>query len=443
MKTRDFKEEVLVSTVDVNAVKQPRPWVVGIVTGMASYIDSASIISFGILITIYAAVLGLDPAQVGIASAILTLGIAVGALVGGRLGDRFGRRPVFSVTMIVIIIGCGLLILGGSFAIIGVGAALVGLGTGADLPVSLSTMSEAATDHNRGRIVVFSNILWLVGIVVSILLATVFGNLGQLAAQILFAHIGLVALIVLIARLPIPESAIWKAARAERKAGIDTVRADRASIKDLLKSPYLVPVLALAVFYSLVNLGFNTYGQFGTYLLVNVAGTDVSTASSLALVAIPVGFIGALWFMAVVDKRYRFAYFRVGAVLTVAAMLIPAIFGFTVLTYVLSIGLMSVGAAFAGEAIMKVWTQEQFPTLLRTTAQGAVISIARFVAAGGAAVAPIIVALGVQYLFVALAVVSAIGLAVAWIVFRKRDRINAFAEETKPDDAEQKEPAAV
>ncbi|RXZ70310.1 MFS transporter [Agromyces albus] len=410
---------------------------------MASYIDSAAIISFGILITIYSAVLGLEPAQVGIASATLTLGIAVGALIGGRLGDRFGRRPVFSVTMIVIIAGALILIFGDSFVLICVGACLVGLGTGADLPVSLSTMSEAATDQNRGKILVFSNILWLVGIVVTILLAAVVGNLGRAGAQILFGHIAVVALVVLIARLPIPESSIWLAARAERRAGVDTIRADRARVADLFRSPYLVPVLALAVFYSLVNLGFNTYGQFGTYLLVNVAGTDVSTASILGLVVIPVGFLGAIWFMRVVDKRYRFVYFRIGAVLTLAAMLVPAIFGFTTITYIVSVGLLTLGMAFAGESIMKVWTQEQFPTLLRTTAQGFVISIARFVAAGGAAVAPFIIALGAQYLFISLAVVSTIGLGVAWIVFRTRDRANAFLEEMQPDDVAPKETARV
>lgn len=425
----DFKEEVFVNEQVTVRARQPRPWTVGVITGMASYIDAASIVSFGILITIYAAVFGFDAAQVGIASATLTLGIAIGALVGGRLGDRFGRRPVFTVTMIVIIIGCALLVLGGSFALVCTGAALIGLGTGADLPVSLSTMSESATDANRGSIVVFSNVLWMVGIVVSVILGTAVGNLGQVGAQILFGHIGLVAVVVMLARLPIPESASWLAAREERRAGIGTVRADRVRIRDLFVSPYVVPMVALAVFYSLVNLGFNTYGQYGTYLLVNVAGTDVSTASMLGLISVPVGLLGAFWFMRVVGRPHRFTYFRVGAVMSVAAMLVPAILGFSVATYIASIGLMSVGAAFAGESIMKVWTQEQFPTLLRTTAQGGIISIARFVAAAGAALVPAVLALGVNYLFWALTILAAVGLGMAWVVFRTRDQAGVLTTE--------------
>lgn len=412
--------------------KQPHPWWVGVVAGMASYIDAAAIVSFGVAIVFYQAVLGLDAGQVGIASAILTVGIAIGAIVGGRLGDRFGRRPVFSVTMIVIVVGSALLVVGGSYELIVVGAALVGLGTGADLPVSLSTISEAATDANRGRIVSFSNILWLAGAVAGILVGTGVGNLGQLGAQILFIHVGVVSVVVLVLRLTIPESAVWIAAKKDGRAAVTT---DRASVRDLLRAPYIAPLAALAVFYALVNLGYNTFGQFGPYLLVNAAGTDVSTASALSLAALPIGLIGILWFMKIVDKPRRFAYFTVGAILTVVGLLVPVIFGFSIATYLVAVILMIGGGSFAGEAIMKVWTQEQFPTMLRTTAQGTVIAVARFVAAGGAAVTPLIIEFGASVLFLLLAVVSGVGLLVAWLVFRTRDRHNEFTSPTAGEAA--------
>ena len=413
----------------------PHPWWVGIVSGMASYIDSAAIVSFGIGIVIYQAVLGFDAAQVGIASAVLTLGIAIGALFGGKLGDRYGRRPVFSATMIVIALGAGLLVFGASFPLVVVGATLVGLGTGADLPVSLSTISEAATDKNRGRILAFSNILWLVGVVVAIVLGTAVGNLGQLGAQILFGHLGVMAVLVLVGRLTVPESGVWLTARGERSGGASTVRADRASVRDLLRAPYLVPLLALIVFYSLVNLSFNTFGQFGPYLLVNNAGVDVSTASLIGLASLPVGAITLLLFMRFADKPVRFTLFIAGAIISIIGSLIPVVFGFSVTTYIAAITMMVAGASFAGEAIMKIWTQEQFPTLLRTTAQGTVISVARFAAAGGAAVTPLIAAAGTGILFGVLAVVNTIGLLVAFVVFRTRDRHNEFVSESRPDSA--------
>lgn len=415
------------------STKQPHPWWVGVVSGMASYIDATAIVSFGVAIVIYQAVFGFDAAQVGAASAALTVGIAVGALLGGKLGDQFGRRPVFTVTMLVIAVGAVLLFIGGSFTLVIVGAVLVGLGTGADLPVSLSTISEAADDRNRGRLVSFSQILWLAGAVVGILLGTIVGNLGQVGAQILFAHIGGMAIIVLLLRLTIPESNAWRLAREERRSGGTTVRADRAKVSDLLRAPYLAPLAALAVFYALVNLGYNTFGQFGPYLLVNAAGTDVSTASALSLAALPISLIGTLWFMKIVDKPRRFTYFVVGAVMSVVGLLVPVVFGFSTPTYLVAVILLIGGGSFAGETIMKVWAQEQFPTLLRTTAQGTVIAVARFVAAGGAAVTPLLVEFGASTLFLLLAIVSGIGLLVAWLVFRTRDRRNEFDMEQRAD----------
>jgi inositol transporter-like SP family MFS transporter len=401
---------------------------------MASYIDSAAIVSLGYGIVIYQEVFGLTPGEVGIASGALTLGIAIGALIGGRLGDRFGRRPVFSVTMILIVVAAILLIVGESFALITVGAALMGLATGADLPVSLSTISEAATDENRGRLISFSNVLWLVGMVAALGLAMGVGDLGRIGGQILFAHLGVVAAIVFFLRLTIPESDIWLTARRERAAGVKTVRAERGSLRNLLQAPYAVPLIALVVFYSLVNLTLNTSGQFGVYLLVNVVGVDVSTAGFLDMISLPVALIGFLWFMKIADKPSRFLWFKIGAVATFLSMLVPAVFGLNVATYLIGMNMLSLGVAFAGEAIMKIWSQEQFPTLLRTTAQGTVISAARFVAAIGASVTPIIVEFGTTYLFLALTVINGIGLAVAWIVFRTRDQRNEFLEESAPGE---------
>ena len=138
-----------------------------------SYIDSAAITGFSTSLVIFRHELGLREWQVGAAAAALTLSVAVGAAVGGRLGDRFGRRPVFTVTMILIVAAIVGLILAPSFEVVIVGAVLLGFATGADLPVSLATIAEAASDENRGRLLGFSNLLWVVGVVMNTLLASI------------------------------------------------------------------------------------------------------------------------------------------------------------------------------------------------------------------------------------------------------------------------------
>ncbi|MGX9346579.1 MFS transporter [Microbacterium sp. KNMS] len=413
--------------------RRNRPWWTAVVSGMASYIDAAAIVSFGTAMVLYQAAIGLTPAEIGLASGGLTLGIAVGAIVGGRLGDRFGRRPVFTVTMILIIASATALALAGSFPVILAAALVLGVATGADLPVSLSTISEAASDDNRGRLIGFSHLLWAVGIIACSFLSAGVASLGQLGAQILFIHIAVVAALVMVGRLTIPESSAWLVARDERRRGIQTVRADRASVKDLLRGPYRTPFLGLLGFYALTNLAANTGGQFGSYLLVNAGGVDLQTATLIGLPFIPLGIFGALWFMKIADSPKRFTYFTVGAVCWVASQLVYAVFGVSLLTAIIS-GLISIaGTSFAFEAIMKVWTQEQFPTLVRTTAQGTIIAVARLFAAALATVTPLLVEMSPNLFYLFLALVIAVGCTIAWVVFRTRDRHDEFDTEDEAD----------
>jgi len=412
--------------------RAPGPWRVGVIAGMASYIDAAAIVGFSTAMVIYQDALGLTPEQIGLASGALTLGIAIGAVTGGRLGDRFGRRPIFTATMFAIIVGAVILIFADSFQLVILGAVILGLATGADLPVSLSTISEAADDSNRGKILSLSNLLWLLGSIVSAAIGVVVGEMGRIGGQVLFSHIAGVAIIVMIARLGVPESESWKIARDERRAGITTVRAARSGVRELLRQPYLTPFLGLVVFYAFTNLAANTGGQFGTYLLVNFTDVSIATAALVGLPVLPLAVIGIIWFMRIADSPRRFTYFTAGAVLWIVGLLIPVVFGYSFLTSFISGIVVLGGSVFAFEAIMKIWTQEQFPTLLRTTAQGAIIAVARLLAAILAAFTPSIAALGPSLLYGVLAFFATIGLVTAWIVFRTRDRHSEFDTEAAP-----------
>ncbi|GAA1489798.1 MFS transporter [Brachybacterium sacelli] len=408
----------------------PSPWWVAIVCGMASYIDAAAIVSSGTALVLYQQTLGVTGGQIGILSAALTLSIAIGALTGGRLGDRFGRRKVFIVTMAMVVIGCMLLVLAPGFAGLFAGTVLLGLGSGADLPVSLSTISEAASSTNRGKLLGFSQIFWFGGILATNALSAIIGGLGQLGGQILFGHVGIVALAVLVLRVTIPESTTWSEAHTERASGVDTVRAQRTGIKDVLgKKIFLIPFLALLVFYTLTNIGANTGGQFGTYIAVNVVGLSVQVNSLIGIFGMPLGMLWGLWFMRIVDGRLRMHYFVFGAICLVVSYLLPVLLGFSIPVWLAMQVLNGLGGAFAFEAIMKVWSQESFPTLLRSSVQGSIIAVARVVAAGVALVTPAL-ATTPKLLYGSLTAVVLIGVTAGWLGFRN-SRFSTFDIEEK------------
>ena len=421
------------STTTPAEAGHPNPWFVGVGSGMPSYIDSCAIVSAGTALVIYQQSKGFSDSQVGLASSSLTFAIAFGALFGGRLGDRFGRKPVFSATMALIVCGSVLQVLAPGFTALLIGTIMVGFGTGADLPVSLATISETATDKNRGAIIGLSNLLWTAGILGAIGCATVVGDWGLRGGQILYAQVGVVALIVLLARLPIPESRVWLVARAERAEGRRTVRAERSQLMALLDKPYLKPFVALTVFYALVNVPANTGGQFTTWINVNIIGMSVSFSSMIGLVMMPLGFIWGAWFMKIVDTRWRMTFFNIGVACYLGSYLFYIIGGFHLWTYIAVSLINGFGSAFAFEGIMKVWTQESFPTLLRTSAQGGIIFVARIVAALTAAATPVLLRLNPRIAYLALFVIAAIGYGFAIWGFRGKQR-NEFDVEVHAED---------
>ncbi|ROQ58966.1 inositol transporter-like SP family MFS transporter [Rathayibacter sp. PhB152] len=406
------------------ARREPSLKFVAVVCGLASYLDAAGLVSTGLALAIFQTELGITADQFGVLIAALTLFVGLGSAIGGRLGDRFGRRRVFTVTMVLIIIGATMLTFGASFPLLIAGIIIMGTGIGADLPVSLATISEAATERNRGGAVVFSHVLWTAGILVTLAISTAVGNLGLIAGQILFGQIAVIAVIVLILRLLIPESTLWLQTR-----GISTITADRTRVRDLFRGSYLVPFLVLAVSYSLLAIGAGTLGGFGAFIAVNLAGVDVALFSAV-LLGISVLAIGAtLWFMRVVDTRWRMTYFAVGAVMMTAGYALVAILGFSLPTLIAGTLLSNIGMCFAFETLLKVWMQESFPTQLRSTAQGTIMAIARLIPVLVQVVTPSLLLANGQLFYAGLAVITALSVTLLWFTFRHRSRSEFSIEE--------------
>lgn len=127
------------------------PWFVTTVAGMASFLDAGAIAGTSTALVLYQEKFALGPVEIGQLSALLTVMIAVGAFTGGRLGDRYGRRRVFTVTMILFALGALVLALAVTTPMIYVGILMLGFAAGADLPVSMAMIAESAPRDSAGR----------------------------------------------------------------------------------------------------------------------------------------------------------------------------------------------------------------------------------------------------------------------------------------------------
>lgn len=141
-------------------------------------------------------------------------------------------------------------------------------------------------------------------------------------------------------------------------------------------------IVFTAVVYAFWNMAAGTYGFFLPYFLSTMGlesqAVDVSLQSLWFFTTLV--FV-VLIFMPLGDGRYRRLIF--GTVCQIIAFLLLVFFpldgsaGFNVLAAVANIILFGIGAALVGEPHYKVWSQELFPTMLRTTAQGLTFAVAR------------------------------------------------------------------
>lgn len=399
----------------VSTKKTINPWWVAVIAGMASFLDAGAIVATGTALVLYQDEFDLSGTDISRLSALLTIMIAIGAFVGGRLGDRFGRRRVFTATMLFYIVGAAFLTIAVGPWMLYVGLILVGLAAGADLPVSLAMIAETAPEGKVGKMITYSQYLWLIGMVAVLVIGSVFGGLGTLGGRIYNIHVLVIAVLVLVFRMGLPESKSWTDTQSiALSAG---VKPQQATLRDMFRSRFRWPLIATALFYVLLMIALNTNGQFSTYVWVEAAGSTVQIASMFSLVGLAISFVGTGIMMRIVDTRWRKAAFIVATIVNVGSFVVVAAFGAHVWTLVALGVLFSLGGAIAGEPMYKVWSQELFPTQFRATAQGMTMFAARLVAALVALVTPALVAWNVSGFYWVLAGVTLLSCLVGifWI----------------------------
>ncbi|MGN7246178.1 MFS transporter [Janibacter anophelis] len=152
------------------------------------------------------------------------IGMAIGATLGGRLADRFGRRAVFAATLVVYGLATGASALVGGLAVFLVLRFLVGLGLGAELPVASTLVSELSPTRIRGRLVVLLESFWAVGWILAAVIGFYVVPRGDDGWRWGLA-LGLVpAVYAVVVRFGLPESAAWLESRGRHAEAEEVVR---------------------------------------------------------------------------------------------------------------------------------------------------------------------------------------------------------------------------
>jgi inositol transporter-like SP family MFS transporter len=375
------------------APNQPEPpiekrlWKVAALSGMASYLDAALIVSIGVNLAIYRDAYDMGVWMAGAISAIVTICIAVGSLVGGRLADVFGRRRLYNLDILCYALGAIVITLAPDDITLLVGVLLAGLAAGADLPTSLAVVSDASPDHARGRLIAFTQVMWMLGIIVVVFAGFALSDTGMLGARLITGHLAVAALVTwhLRSRLelatgPDPAQDQVPTEKPAEQQGV--------ALRNVWTRAALVPMLATFAFYVTWGLGANTMGQFTTYLLVTVSGASQSVATGINLACLPIGLLLTLAFVRIADGPRRDRMFYVATVVQIAAFAIGTLTLGAIVGFLVFYVLYQLSYPFAGEANYKVWSQLTLPADTRGTTQGITYAVSRGVFAGVAFVTP-------------------------------------------------------
>jgi MFS transporter, SP family, inositol transporter len=352
-------------------------WRNTILAGLANYIDAGSIVSGSAALALWASAYALSPTFIGVLGAFSANAISagIGALVGGRLCDLFGRKKIYQYDMLFYAVGMLWLVFAVQPWMIVVGFILVGLAVGADIPASWSLIAEMAPSGERGKHSGVAQVLWYLGPVVVLTLFLVLAPLGVLGARIVFAHLAVVAVVLTLLRSRMKESVLWEEARARRTRD---VKAGQSTVSALFSAKHLKSMLFLVAMYGIWNLWAGTNGFFFPYILRTVGSQ--SQAASVAMQA--AGFLVAmvsigLVFMRYSDRRNQRTLFATSAVIQIVGMALLALFPLTTPVALAYLLLVWFGSGFGAQSFFQLWSAELFPTLIRSTAQGITFAVVR------------------------------------------------------------------
>ena len=338
----------------------------------------------------------------GVASFIAALfaGLFVGTIGCGFLADRFGRRSVFTVSLLWYTVANVMVAMQNDAFGLNLWRFVSGVGLGVEMVTIGAYLSEMAPKHMRGRAFACSQAIGFCCVPVISALAYVLTPLKPLGLDgwrwVVLAGAGAAVLVGML-RFSLPESPRWLARRG-RLAEADAIlrrlegEAERQSgrplpppgppepvsaasrFADLWRGPTRGRVILLSLFNVFQTVGFYGFQNWAPSLLIS-QGIDVTKSlgyTTLIALAAPVGPLIGFWLGDRVERKWVI----VGA----AALLLVAglVFGATREgAVIVAMGLLMQIAANGMSYSFHAYQQELFPTGLRARASGFVYSWSR------------------------------------------------------------------
>jgi AAHS family 3-hydroxyphenylpropionic acid transporter len=320
----------------------------------------------------------LSPAQIGLALSASLFGLMIGALVGGRLADRWGRKRVLIASISALgLFSLGTL-LGREFGVLVLMRLLVGLGLGGAFPILIAIAAETSSPRLRATGISMVYCGQPLGAAIISLIIGLGGAGMDWRAVFYVGGLGPLVLVpVLACFLSEPDG--FRAARIVTGANPDS----KSVVKILFGRGKALTTLLL--------WASSIFTLFVVYLLLSwIPSLMVSkglTRPQGAIISMTLNFgaaAGVLVFGAATDRGYRRQ--------TIVAAYMALVLSLAGLVYFNGFPAMLAFGGLAGffmlgsQLILYALAADCYPTLVRGTGVGAAVAFGR----AGSAIAPLV-----------------------------------------------------
>ncbi len=379
-----------------------------IAVSLTNYLDAGAIVAGASGLTLWKDYLGLTEGHLGWLNAISAncLGAAIGAIIGGFLADKFGRKAIYTYNMLIYMLGVALIMFSVNFPMLLMGFLITGISVGVGVPASWTYISESSEVGNRGRNIGISQMAWGIGPTIILILGTllapptggagsegmlfglvqgiasVFGvdgsgaSLNVFSSRIVFASLFIVAFIAWQLQRRLDESKAWEDLKS---SGKNQQQGTFASFGSLFTNRINVrTMLFLAGMYLTWNLVSSVMGFFQQHIYETAGGLSNEYANMLSvgqwIIIIATTFV----FSMIVDKvNQRWLYFT-GVSFAVLAWLLIITVGINSIAGLLIFTLLwGLQGGISVQSFYALWASELFPARYRAAAQGVMFFVVR------------------------------------------------------------------
>ncbi len=369
-----------------------------------NYLDAGAIVAGGSGITLWQSYLGLSEMHLGWLNALSAnaLGAAIGAIIGGFLADKFGRKFIFTYNLLVYMLGVLVVMLSVSFPMLLAGFLITGISVGIGVPASWTYISESSEVNNRGRNICISQMSWGFGPMIILLMGMLFAPGGYLygpvealahsiigadaaqtavevfSSRVVFLTLFIVAFIAWTIQRQLDESAEFEATKeAAKEKGEDTGVLHSFGLL-LSNKVARRSVFFLAAIYLTWNLVASVMGFFSPHICETAGGVSNEYANWMNCIQWAV-VVGVTFIISnIIDRTSHKLLYVLGLVFALGTWLLVVSVGVnSIATLWAFVILWGLNGGISVQIFYALWGSELFPAKFRAGAQGFMFFVVR------------------------------------------------------------------